>query len=70
MTTTLHYTRRPLWLRLQRFAMVAWYRFEISSAEQWVAACERDKITEGEQLDYQRRAIGPLRVRLAEWEAR
>lgn len=69
MSAALNYTRRPLLLRLQRALAIAWLRYEISSAEQWISDCERDGITDGEQLRHQRRAVEALRVRLAVWGA-
>jgi hypothetical protein len=63
------YTRRPLLLRVQRAVALAWLQYEITSAEQWIAACSRDGITDGEQLRHQRLAVEALRVRRALWEA-
>lgn len=70
MTAALTYTRRPLLLRLQRAIAIAWYRYEIRSDEQWIADCERDGITDTEQMHLQRKAVAALRVRLAIWQAR
>ena len=68
MSAVLTPTRRPLLLRVKRLLNIAWLRYEIRSAEQWVHDCEHDGITDSEQLRYQRKAIATLYVELAHWE--
>lgn len=46
-----------------------WLRYEIDSAEKWVAMCVRDGISSTEQMAYQRWHIEALRVKLALLEA-
>ena len=61
---------RPSLLRAAwRAVRIAWLRFEISSAEEWIATCEREGITNTEQLAYQRAHVEALRVRLCIAEA-
>lgn len=63
-------TRHGLLRRLARLARIAWLRWEISSAEDWIRDCERDGIYGTEQLREIERQIGVLRVRLMMVEAR
>jgi hypothetical protein len=53
-----------------RLASISALRFDIDSAEQWIAACERDGITSTDTMRYQRRVVQALRVRLALLENR
>ena len=62
-------TRRSVWFRIERRLMIWWLRFEISSAEQWIADCAREGITTGEGLNRLRREVSLLYVQLAQWEA-
>lgn len=62
-------TRRTLWHRVCRRVRIAWLRFEIDSAEKWMADCARDGIYDSIQLSYLRKQVAALRVRLALAEA-
>lgn len=66
--TTITPTRRPLLLRVKRLLHMAWLRYEISSAEEWLEDCRRDGIFDSLTLRQQRRHIATLYVELAYWE--
>jgi len=51
--------------RLWRAVRIAWLRWEISSAEQWVGHAARDGVFDSNNLRQVRREISRLYVRLA-----
>ena len=62
-------TRRG-WLHCAaRLVRIAWLRFEISSAEQWIAECAQAGIYDTDSLRELARQVQALRVRLAVAEA-
>ena len=62
-------TRRGVWHRIKRSVRIAFLRFEIDSAEQWLAECARDGIYDSQQIQHLNRHVQELRVQLAITEA-
>lgn len=69
MPAILTHTHRPLWHRLRRRVRIWWLRFEIHSAEQWIADCAREGIAGTDSLLALRFSVQQLRVQLAIAEA-
>lgn len=62
-------TRRGLVHHIVRRARMAWLRWEISSAEDWIHTCAREGIHGTESLRHLERHVQALRVKLALVEA-
>jgi len=62
-------TRRSLWHRVKRAVRVAWLRFEIDSAEEWIKDCAADGIFNTEHLRRLDLHLQAMRVQLAIAEA-
>lgn len=69
MSAAVTHTHRPLLHRVQRCLRIWWLRFEIHSAEQWIADCAREGIAGTDSLLALRFSVQQLRVQLAIAEA-
>lgn len=67
MNATVIPTRRTLWFRLQRLAVLAWCWLEIRDLERWIAALNRDGIYGTEHLADCRKRLEQLRVTATAW---
>lgn len=67
MNATVIPTRRTLWFRLQRLAVLAWCWFESWDLDTWIAACEADGIYDTEHLSECRKRLEQLRVTATAW---
>ncbi len=67
MNPTVIPTRRTLWFRLRRLAVLAWCRFESWELRRWIAACNSDGIYDTRHLKACERRLQQLRVTEAAW---
>lgn len=67
MNATVIPTRRTLWFRVQRLAVLAWCWFESWDLEVWIAACNEDGIYETQHLIDCRKRLEQLRVTATAW---
>ena len=67
MNATVIPTRRTLWFRVKRLAVLAWCWAESRDLERWIAACNHDGIYDTDHMRECDKRMQQLRVTAAAW---